>query len=402
VFIGCKELVTVVENRKLRLTSVDTLKAGMFLVGICRQRGNHKVSNPGRISPEQIAQLRKQGVTQVMIDPSRGLPDEARQAMGVTEVEPSDKDQSMLDAQRALQAFRQAKVIQKKYFLQIGKGEAIDIAPLQAAADDLIEGLDRHSDALLCLARIREKDQYLMEHSLNVGMLLAYLGRSMGMDRFEQRELLIGGMLHDVGKIETPDEVLHKPGRLTDREFDVMKEHVVHSNRILSQTPGITNVMLEVASNHHERIDGTGYPKGLGRALLSRVSQMSSIVDCYDALTADRVYKSGMPPTAAFRIMLKGVGTQFEKGLLDRFIHCMGVYPAGTWVKLVSGKIGLVIKRNAAHPLKPVIRIVYSTNTNNYLPVKEMDLAKQSNESIDGAVSARDYDIDVVRFSALD
>lgn len=392
--------VSVNEQVKLQRITVDKLKTGMFLVEICRQRGNQHVSNPGRINKAQISQLRKLGVVQVMIDPARSLQEEpVIPAASPEPDEPAPAETPHQSEQRALRTFHQAKEIQRKYFTQLKNGEAIDIEPLQEAADELIDGLGSHSDALLCLARIREKDDYLMEHSLNVGMLLAYFGRAIGMSRVEQRELLVGGMLHDVGKIETPDEILHKPGKLTDAELEIMREHVVHSNRILSGTPGISRLMLEVASNHHERIDGNGYPKGLTRALLSQASRMSGIVDCYDALTADRVYKSGMPPTAAFRILLKGVGSQFEKELVEKFIHCMGVYPAGTWVKLTSGKIGLVIKRNAAQPLKPVVRVVYSANTGTYLPTKEVNLAKQSNESIESAVSARDYDIDVARFS---
>lgn len=392
--------VSVKDPVELECVSVDNLQVGMFLVAICRQIGSQKVSNPGRVTQNHINQLRKRGALQVMIDPARS------QIASPIEIEVPEVNQELgaaephqLTEHRALQTYHQAMVIQRRYFAEVKHGEAIDIGPFRRAADELIGGLDGHSDALLCLARIRDKDDYLMEHSLNVGMLLAYFARSMGWSRAEQRELLVGGMLHDIGKVETPDEVLHKPGKLDDKELEIMREHVVNSHRILSETPGISQLMLEVASNHHERLDGKGYPNGLAYDQLSQASRMSTIVDCYDALTADRVYKSGMPPTSAFQILLKGRDTQFDKELLIKFIHCMGVFPAGTWVRLESGKVGLVIKRNLTQPLKPVVRVVYSAQTKSYTLVKELNLARLPSEAIECAVSARDYGIDVSRFS---
>ena len=145
-----------------------------------------------------------------------------------------------------------------------------------------------HGDAMLCLARIRAKDAYLMEHSMNVAILLANFYCYLDLDRSVLKELTLGGLLHDVGKIMTPDEVLNKPGKLTDEEFAVMRQHVVHSYEILSNTPGITATMLEVAANHHERLDGTGYPQRLKGEQLSLYTRMSGIVDVYDAVTADR------------------------------------------------------------------------------------------------------------------
>jgi putative nucleotidyltransferase with HDIG domain len=387
----------------IRTINIDALKEGMFVVSITSQTGKTNISQSGRITQaQQVTVLKNKGVKVVSVDWARSVFAEQQaeqKSQEITSLSSKPKKRSgESEKQAAKKLFNEAKSLQSKYFKQLQQGEPIDIEPMEKAAEGLIDSLENQSNAMLCLARIRAKDKYLMEHSLNVGMLLAYFGRSLGLNKAKQKQLLMGGMLHDIGKINTPDEILHKPGRLTDDEFVVMREHVVHSHNILKAQEGISNIMLEIASNHHERLDGLGYPKQLKGDQLSAYTRMANIVDCYDALTADRVYKSGMPPTAAFRILLSGVGTQFDKVLVEKFIRCMGVYPVGTLVKLKSGKLGVVVERNELKPLQPVIKQVFNTLTNTHTEVKLLDLSKYSHEEIESSVSARDYGISLDRY----
>jgi putative nucleotidyltransferase with HDIG domain len=387
----------------IRTINIDALKEGMFVVSITSQTGKTNISQSGRITQaQQVTVLKNKGVKVVSVDWARSVFAEQQaeqKSQEITSLSSKPKKRSgESEKQAAKKLFNEAKSLQSKYFKQLQQGEPIDIEPMEKAAEGLIDSLENQSNAMLCLARIRAKDKYLMEHSLNVGMLLAYFGRSLGLNKAKQKQLLMGGMLHDIGKINTPDEILHKPGRLTDDEFVIMREHVVHSHNILKAQEGISNIMLEIASNHHERLDGLGYPKQLKGDQLSAYTRMANIVDCYDALTADRVYKSGMPPTAAFRILLSGVGTQFDKVLVEKFIRCMGVYPVGTLVKLKSGKLGVVVERNELKPLQPVIKQVFNTLTNTHTEVKLLDLSKYSHEEIESSVSARDYGISLDRY----
>ncbi|BEU01856.1 phosphodiesterase [Agarivorans sp. OAG1] len=387
----------------IRTINIDALKEGMFVVSITSQTGKTSIAQSGRITQsKQVTVLKNKGVKVVNVDWSRSVFAEQDSEQKSTEISSSSskpkKRSGESEKQAAKKLFNEAKSLQTKYFKQLQQGEPIDIEPMEKAAEGLIDSLENQSNAMLCLAKIRAKDKYLMEHSLNVGMLLAYFGRSLGMNRTKQKQLLMGGMLHDIGKINTPDEILHKPGRLTDDEFVIMREHVVHSHNILKEQEGISKIMLEIASNHHERLDGLGYPNQLKGDELSAYTRMANIVDCYDALTADRVYKSGMPPTAAFRILLSGVGTQFDKALVEKFIRCMGVYPVGTLVKLKSGKLGVVVERNELKPLQPVIKQVFNTLTNTHTEVKLIDLSKYAHEEIESAVSARDYGISLDRY----
>ncbi|MDO6763650.1 HD-GYP domain-containing protein [Agarivorans sp. 1_MG-2023] len=389
----------------IRTIEIDALKKGMYVVSITSQSGKTSVAQSGRITQaEQVKLLKRKGVKVVSVDWSRSVFEDDSSQPKTTEINSASSKVKKLSGESeklaAKKLFNEAKSLQTKFFRQLQQGEPIDIEPMERAAEGLIDSLENQSGAMLCLAKIRAKDKYLMEHSLNVGMLLAYFGRSLDMNKAVQKQLLMGGMLHDIGKINTPDEILHKPGKLTDDEFVIMREHVVHSHNILKAQEGISKIMLEIASNHHERLDGLGYPNKLKGEQLSSYTRMANIVDCYDALTADRVYKSGMPPTAAFRILLSGVGTQFDKVLIEKFIRCMGVYPVGTLVKLKSKKLGVVVERNELKPLQPIIKLVFNVATNTHTEVKLIDLSKYSHEEIEGAVSPRDYGISLDRFLA--
>ena len=303
--------------------------------------------------------------------------------------------------QRIRRLYQEAKHIQGKLFKTLKKGEEVQVAELEAIADDLVDCIFDHRDALFCLARIRDKDSYLMEHSLNVGMLLANFGRFLDLERPTLRDLTIGGLLHDTGKIMIPDAILHKPGKLTDDEFVIMKSHVNQSIAILKNAKGISPITMTVAACHHERLDGRGYPYGLAGQQLDLYARMSTIVDVYDALTADRCYRAGMPPTAAFRILLQGAGSQFDEELVRKFIKCMGVHPIGTLVKLQSGRLAIVVERNEQAPLQPKVKVIYSTTGQHHLEVKVLDLARASaNETIECAVDPKAYGIDLARYLA--
>ncbi len=383
--------------------SIEELRPGMYIAEILDQSGKVVMSQSGVVRTKaQIAQLGQRGVRAVHVDLARSqLDTDAAEAP-----EEIRSEKIPLQAQRGEDSkthirrlYGEARQLQEKFLAQVSQGEALDIEPLAEIADEMVETMFSHGDAMLCLARIRAKDAYLMEHSMNVAILLANFGRYLGMDRPVLKELTMGGLLHDVGKVMTPDEVLHKPGRLTDAEFDIMREHAMHSRLILRATEGITEIMVEVAANHHERLDGTGYPRKLTAEDLSIHSRMSSIVDVYDALTADRVYKDGMACTQAFRILLEGAGTQFDAELDSKFIKCMSVYPPGTLVKLSNQRLAIVIQRNRKEPLKPLVKVFYHAGRRHYEDVKLLDLSKSSvSESIECSVDPKDFDIKLDAF----
>ena len=383
---------------------VNQLQPGMYVLAIASQTGAMEIAQTGLVTNrQQVDALIWRGVLTVRVDLARSkLP-------GIEQVVSPSPSHSAGSARPAgsgegrelkiRRLYQEARELQGKFIRHLKAGEPIDITPLAAVAEEMVDTMFTHGDAMLCLARIRAKDAYLMEHSMNVAILLANFGRYLGLERNVLKELTLGGLLHDVGKIMTPDEVLNKPGKLTDEEFGVMRQHVVHSYDILSNTAGITPTMLEVAANHHERLDGTGYPQRLKGEQLSLYTRMSGIVDVYDAVTADRVYKQGMQPTQAFRILLKGIDQHFDAELVTKFIKCMGVYPVGTLVQLSNQRLAVVMQRNEQQPLKPVVKVIYHATQRHYLEVQWLDLARNGGqESIESTVDPKEFGINLANF----
>ena len=383
---------------------VNQLRPGMYVIAIASQTGAMEIAQTGLVTTrQQVDVLIRRGVLTVKVDLARSkLPGIAQvispsPAHSAGSARPAGSGEGRELKIRRL--YQEARELQGKFIRHLKAGEPIDITPLAAVAEEMVDTMFTHGDAMLCLARIRAKDAYLMEHSMNVAILLANFGRYLGLERNVLKELTLGGLLHDVGKIMTPDEVLNKPGKLTDEEFGVMRQHVVHSYDILSNTAGITPTMLEVAANHHERLDGTGYPQRLKGDQLSLYTRMSGIVDVYDAVTADRVYKQGMQPTQAFRILLKGIDQHFDAELVTKFIKCMGVYPVGTLVQLSNQRLAVVMQRNEQQPLKPVVKVIYHATQRHYLEVQWLDLARNGGqESIESTVDPKEFGINLANF----
>jgi HD-GYP domain-containing protein (c-di-GMP phosphodiesterase class II) len=215
------------------------------------------------------------------------------------------------------------------------------------------------------------------------------------MDRTVIQQLAMGAFLHDVGKIKIPESILNKKGKLTPVEFEQMKKHVNYSIEIISNTPGLSPLSLEVAALHHEKLNGEGYPNNKKSSEISQYGRMIAICDVFDALTANRVYKDGYSAIKAFNILQKlAANNQLDIELVNLFIKCMGVYPVGTLVKLESNQLAIVEGRNQNSPTQPLVRSFYSVERNRYVMAKDIDLSKGS-DNIISAVRADDFNLDM-------
>lgn len=263
---------------------------------------------------------------------------------------------------------------------RLGKGVDPDRArPLVRA---MRESIQRNPGALVSLARIKEADTYTFQHSVGLCALLVSFSQALGLDGATVEEAGLGGLLHDVGKMRVPPEVLNKPGKLTEAEFAVMRTHVDFGEEILRGVPGISELVIRIAGEHHERVAGGGYPRGMDGPGLSQVGRMAAIADVYDALTSNRVYHRGKEPTEVLKKLLEWSGTHLDGDLVQLFIRALGIYPVGALVRLSGGRLAVVVEQGE-DLLRPVVRMVYEPGRRRRLPPRDLDLARAGEQIVD-------------------
>jgi len=405
-------------GRMLKKISVKELKPGMYVTNIS-QEGVKLGSDQreGRIKDEAtVKALQQRGVKDLIIDTEQG--DDSEEAVALEPADDSrdlageihttsEKTTESVEIQTASfeQEFKKAGKIHNEALGLVNNaleaaqnGQAIDTKPFEEMASNFMDSVVRNQNALACLSRIRDKDSYLMEHSVNVAVLMSILGKYLELDNRYLHQCVTGALLHDIGKVMIPDTILHKPGKLTDDEFTIMKRHSLYSQKILEKSKGFPQVSINVAGQHHERLDGKGYPAGLAGDEVTQEARMASVVDVYDAITADRVYHDGMTPSTALKRMLEWCGPHLDVKYVHAFIKAMGVYPVGSLVELDNGMAGIVIEETAS-TMKPVLRIIYSLKSNCFVEVTRLDLSKEGKAvSIVKAIDPVDHGIKLKDF----
>lgn len=278
---------------------------------------------------------------------------------------------------RAQKVRQRASLAAKNILADVQAGKKIQTREAVAAVGELDNSICHNKDALFLLMRLRKKDEYTFDHSVSVGVLLMAFCRAMDFDQETTRAIGLGGLLHDVGKMAVPLAILNKPSALSDAEFKKIQQHVVYCREILATTHNIPQSAAQIAMEHHERFDGTGYPNGLAAEAISLGGQMAAIADVFDALTSDRCYRNGIDQVEVLRKLYGWSRSHFNEGLVHRFIRCIGVYPAGTLVQLESGMLGVVVE-STDNLLRPVVRLIYDTRHDWAIRQKDIDLSKPS------------------------
>ncbi len=283
----------------------------------------------------------------------------------------------------AMEVYRESESLIGSIVDDVRLGRAIDLPGARDHVAELTRSVIRNPDALVCLAQLKAKDAYTVQHSLRVCILSLAFGRHLGVPEEGLRDLGLGALLHDVGKAKIPLEILNKPERLTEREYAVMKTHVPEGVKILDGLRNIPRSVIEIVSGHHERYNGQGYIRGLKGREIGNAAMISAIVDCYDALTSDRVYQAAVSPHNALKQMYTWRNGQFEGRLVEHFIQCMGIYPIGSLVELNTGHVGVVTTINRARYLRPQIVLVLDGTKQRYASTKNVDLMKQMRDESD-------------------
>ncbi|MBB3194389.1 HD-GYP domain-containing protein [Roseateles terrae] len=281
------------------------------------------------------------------------------------------------EIERAAQVVNKSKEAVMSLFNEARLGKAVDAEQCLPLVEEVASSVARNPSALISLARLKTKDDYTYMHSVAVCALMVSLSRQLGLDEATTREAGLAGLLHDVGKMAMPLDVLNKPGALTDAEFAIMRGHPTRGYEMLKDGSAVPPSALDVALHHHEKMDGTGYPAKLAGEQITLMSRMGAVCDVYDAITSNRPYKNAWDPAASLARMAQWTG-HFDPRVFQAFVKCVGIYPVGTLVKLQSGRLAVVLDQNTTALTQPRVRVFYSTKSQMPIPTQILDLSSAS------------------------
>jgi len=387
--------------------SIDQLKIGMKVEKLDRSwlatpflRHRFTIT-----SLEQIEQLHASGVKQLEVDaddtcresgslaPAMAMEAEPPQPIVLS---PEPKPVGIPFAEElpaARQAYSAAKLIIQQAMEDVRMGRALNMEAVSEVVGSMADSILRSPDALTSLTRLKQFDEYTFFHSVNTSVLALSVGRHLGYERTPLLQLGTGMLLHDIGKMKIPVELLNKPGRYEAYEFEIMKQHVLRGAEILSNTTGLTDMFLKPTLEHHERVDGTGYPHRRSKIDLSEFGLIAAIVDIYDAVTSDRCYHKGKTPHDTLQLLYRlGAQGHVNVALVEQFIRVVGVYPVGSCVSLNTGERAIVKQFNHDVPIRPLVVLITDEAGNQRSTPVDFDLAEQLRQPKRTIVSTLDPD----------
>lgn len=369
----------------LKRITTQQVRLGMYIHEFCGAWIDHPFWKTRFLINDErdLQRVISSGVPELIIDVRKGL-DVAAAAREVptaeapadTELSPSSNVRTPLaeEIEQAKRLCARSKAAVIDMFNDARMGKAIEVSGAQELVDEISDSVMRQPSALISLARLKTSDEYTYMHSVAVCAMMIALARQLSLEEEQVREAGMAGLLHDVGKMLMPTEVLNKPGRLTDYEFDIMRTHPAAGYKMLLKSDFCAGVM-EVCLHHHEKVDGSGYPDQLQGEQISLLARMAAVCDVYDAITSNRPYKRGWDPAESIRRMAQWQG-HFDPMIFQAFVKSIGIYPTGSLVRLQSGRLAVVLEQHAQSLLTPKVKVFFSVR--NRLPIAQeiIDLSR--------------------------
>lgn len=368
----------------LKKIPVDQLRIGMYLHKLDASWINHPFWRSAFLISQQadIDKLVSSSITHVIIDTSKGddvaAPDAEKTATSSVPPPVASKKQVTDIADELAQAARicaQANREVKNMFQEARLGKVVDSELAMSLVADISSSVSRNSGALISLARLKNRDDYTYMHSVAVCGLMIALAMQLEMDEETVRLCGLAGLLHDIGKMDIPMSIINKPGKLTDDEFTLVRNHPQAGHAMLSRAKDIHPMVLDVCLHHHEKISGNGYPHQLAGDQISIYARMGAICDVYDAITSERSYNKGWHPADALRSMSEWTNDHLDSRIFQAFVKSLGIYPVGSLVKLGSGRLAVVVDKNPAALLKPTVKAFFSTKSNTHIKPEIINLS---------------------------
>lgn len=372
-----------------RIKVVDA-RVGMFVQEFCGSWMDHPFWKARFLldSEHDLQRIRGSAITELWIDTSKGL--DVLGGASQSEAEVAAETEALLAAVRAPEPVRPVDLDQEleravrlcarskkaivSMFSDARMGQSIEIGGARELVEEISDSVIRHPSALISLARLKTSDEYTYMHSVAVCALMIALARQLGLPDCEVREAGLAGLLHDIGKMAMPMEVLNKPGKLTDEEFDIMRSHPAAGHAMLLGNE-VSAQVLDVCLHHHEKVDGSGYPNRLSSDQISLQAKMGAVCDVYDAVTSDRPYKRGWDPAESIRRMAEWTG-HFDPAIFQAFVKSVGIYPVGSLVRLHSGRLGVVMEQSDKSLLAPKVKVFFSARSKTPIPQEIIDLGR--------------------------
>lgn len=372
----------------MRKIPIHLLKPGMELAKEILNNKGFKLLNKGIILEENyIRSLKKLGIPSVYIV-DHLIPD--------VEIEDVIADETRQEAQSLV---RNILIKAEKQSVKTSPSLLFMKKQVTKVLDDIIEQLMNNFNLIINLTDIRTADNYTFSHCVNVAVLSITTGLALGYSRADLKRIGLGALLHDLGKIEVPISILNKPGKLTDEEFKEIKKHPQAGYDIAKKRELTDASSALIILQHHERINGKGYPNGLKGNEIHKYSKIAAVADVYDALVADRPYRAAFQPHIALEI-IEASGDEFELFILKEFMKHIAAYPIGTVVGLSNGLIGVVVHNTVGFPTRPKVRVFCDKE---YYPIDlyEIDLMEILNIVVEKAFSENEIPEHLMKISAL-
>ncbi len=380
----------------LKKIAVQDVRLGMYIHAFAGSWLDHPFWRSKFLleDPADLQLVRQSAVREVWIDVGKGA-DVAAEAVSVAQVASAEQVEEALRQDRAVERSleptstaselmraaaicKSAKHAITSMFTDARMGKAIDQAVARQVAEDIADSVIRNGNALISLARLKTADDYTYMHSVAVCALMVALARRLGLPDEEVRAAGFAGLLHDLGKMDVPLEVLNKPGRLTDEEFELVRQHPAKGHERLLSAGIHHEQALEVCLYHHEKLDGTGYPHRLAGPQVSLMARMGAVCDVYDAITSNRPYKAGWDPAESLARMAQWVNSHLDGRVFQAFVRSLGVYPVGSLVLLSNGKLAVVVDQSRGSLLKPIVKTMFSVNSYERVVPELIDLSSPS------------------------
>lgn len=348
----------------MRKVSIEELQPGMVLAKtIFNASGNVLLSGGMVLSPNFIQRLIELNIPAVFIRDEQ---------IGDLEVPDVISEQMRMQAQKAV----------KDIFSGVQRYKRVDIAAAKNVVNSLVDELLGNRQVLINLTDIRAHDDYVFGHCVNVAVLALLTGISMAYNEIQLQNLGVGALLHDLGKTQLDKSILDKAGALTESEFEQFKLHTHYGFETLRAQPELSILSAHVAFQHHERVDGTGYPRGLKDTEIHEYARIVAVADAYDQLTTDRLQRRACHTYEAMRKIVNLTGQYFDSEVTKAFLGNIAVYPIGSIVALNSGEIAIVVDNRRNFPTQPVVRVILDVQRNKVTELQEIDLAKKESVKI--------------------